>query len=223
MAGDVIHSPVWRPGQKLRFALTAGLHLPGSSVDSGVEGIKRLIEMNGGEVDCWIDENAKVSEGEELLKWREGVDKLNLTNYIVVSKSANRNLDPEVTQVHEELIESATNKNVIMISLEDLLSRMSWKNVSPIYNFGSQTFTPEMRVVPQPQGAHTKSNGVVSPVFTPENPATRANARSVNPTRTSSGVVSPYFDSDAPPSPASSGGTSGLFRPRSPSTGGTTK
>ena len=218
MVGDVVYSPIWKPGQKIRFALTAGMHLPGSSVGSGTDAIIRLIEMNGGIVDCWIDENAKIADGEEHLKGRDGNEPKidDLTNFIVVSRDPVRSLEPEVARVQHELLESAKNRAVKTISLEDLLSRMAWKNVTPVYTFGSMELTPETRVLPPNQGSPLQSGGVVSPKFTPDNADSRVNARDANPARSSSGTVSPLFNDNAPPPPAGSGKTSDLFRQRTP-------
>ena len=215
MVGDVVYSPIWKPGQKLRFALTAGMHLPGSGIDSGTEEIIRLIEMNGGIVDCWI--NVTVPVGDEHLQGSI----TDLTNFIVVSEKTTRgDWDPEVTLVQDALLADAKNRAIKTISLEELLSRMAWRNVTPVDHFGSLKYMPEsMRVVPSSPGAVHDSSGVVSPMFTPDNPNARVNAREANPVRTSSGIVSPIFDRVPPPSPNSSGSTSELFRPRSPSGG----
>ena len=209
MVGDIVYSPIWKPGQKLRFALTAGMNLPGAV--AGSEAVRRLIELNGGVVDCWIDET--VAEGEDYLKGSIS----DLTNFVVVSEGATRDLDPEIAKIQEELLESARNRAIKKISLGDLLSRTGWKNVTPVYIFGSQTFTPEMRVVPQHQGTIRSSGGHVAPMFTPDNPEVRVNAREATPVRPSNGIVSPIFSDKAPPPPSSSGKTSDLFRPRSPS------
>lgn len=213
MAGDVIYSPIWKPGQKMRFALTAGMYLPGASTELGNESIKRLIEMNGGIVDCWIDES--ITEGDDYLQGSIS----DLTNFIVINESAARTLEPEVARVQQALVESAKNRAIKTISLDDLLSRVGWRNMTPVYTFGEPVFTPEMRVIPQPQGTHPQSNGTVSPVFTPDNAATRVNPRDASPVRDSLGQVSPLFNDRAPPPPASSGRTSDLFRPRSPAAG----
>jgi len=213
MTGDVIYSPIWRPGQRLRFALTAGMHLPGSSIESGTEAIIRLIEMNGGVVDCWVNESAV--EGEDPMQG----EITDLTNFIVVNERIARELDPEVARVHQGLVESARNRAIKAISLEDLLSRMAWRNMTPVYIHGSQEFTPDMRVIPQHQGAVRQSSEAVSPIFTPDGPTARVNAFEANPVRSSSGITSPLFDDKSPPPPASGGRTSDLFRPRSPATG----
>ena len=210
MAGDVIYSPIWKPGQKMRFALTAGMYLPGASAESGNEAIKQLIEMNGGVVDCWIDES--VEEGEDYLQGTIS----DLTNFIVINESAARSLEPEVARVQQGLVESAKNRAIKAISLDDLLSRMGWRNMTPAYTFGEQVFTSEMRVIPQTQGSHPQSSGVVSPMFAPDNATSRVNSREVSPAR-APGVVSPLFNDNAPTPPSSNGRTSDLFRQRSPS------
>ena len=214
MIGDVIYSPIWKPGQKVRFALTAGMYLPGSGIDSGTEAIKRLIEMNGGIVDAWIEETVPL--GEEHLMGSIS----DLTNFIVVSEHVTRILDPEVAREQEALLANARNRAIKVISLEELLSRMAWRNVTPVYVFGEQEFMPDiMRVVPTHQGEVRPSGGAVSPAFTLDNPNARVRAQDANPPRTSPGIVAPLFNGAAPPPPNSSGRTSELFRPRSPVAG----
>jgi len=210
MVGDVIYSPIWKPGQRMRFALTAGMHLPGSGLDSGMEAVKRLIELNGGVVDCWIDETA--ADGEDYLQGSLS----DLTNFIVINEAASRSADPEVARIHQALVESARNRAIRAISLEELLNRMAWKNMTPVEVFGSLDYSPDMRVTPHHQGALRQSPGVVAPMFTPDNPESRLTAREATPVRTSPGTVTPFFDSNAPPPPSSSGRTSDMFRPRSP-------
>ena len=213
MPGDVIYSPIWKPGQRIRFALTAGMLLPGTTIESGTEAIKHLIEMNGGVVDCWINEHAQ--EGEDPLNGELS----DLTNFIIVNERLSRELDTEVLREQRNLIESARNRAIKIISLEDLLSRMGWRNVTPIHVFGSREFTPEMRVVPLHPGTIRQSPNAVAPIFTPEDPINRLNPRDATVIRTSPGVVAPIFNENAPNSPTSPGRTSDLFRPRRPVVG----
>ena len=221
MQGDVVYSPIWKPGQKLHFALTAGLYLPNYGTDSGVDAIRHLIESNGGVVDCWIDEN--VAPGEDCLKGsKEGLENFNkgLTNFIVVGDGKTvRELEPEIVRTQEGLLENARNRQVKSISLGDLLSRMAWKNVTPVHTFDSGEYVPEfMRVVSQPQSTVRASDNSVAPIFTPDNPGARLNASDAALVRDSGGVVSPIYNKQAPPAPSSSGKTSNLFRPRNPQT-----
>ena len=210
MVGDVVYSPIWKRGQHVRFALTAGMHLPGSSIESGNEAVKRLIEMNGGIVDAWINEMAA---DEDYLQGAIS----DFTNFIVVNERAPREMDREVARIHQALMESARNRAIKVISLEELLRRMGWRNMTPVDTFGALEFSSEMRVVPQHQGANRQSSGVVAPIFTPDNPAARVSPRDAIPVRSAPNAVSPLFDAGAPPPPISGGRTSELFRPRSPS------
>ena len=196
----------------MRFALTAGMRLPGASVASGTEAVRRLIEMNGGIVDAWIDETA--TDGEDIVIG----DVTDFTNFIVVNERAVRDLHPEVLRMHRALIESGRHRTVKIISLEELLHRMGWNNMTPVDMFDSLDFLPEMRVHPQGQGMHRQSPGVVSPIFTPDNPNARLNPRDAIPVRPSPGRVSSFFDGSAPTPPSSSGRTSDLFHSRSPQT-----
>ena len=213
MAGDIIYSPIWKPGQKLRFALTGGLHLPGASLDSGTETVKQLIEMNGGVVDYWINEGANPDEEIEFGELSD------LTNFVVVDDRGTRTVTNEVAVLNRSLRASARNRAVKVISLEDLLSRMAWRNMTPVDTFGDLGFTSEMRVIPQHQGSVRQSPGTITPLFTPDNLESRVKSGDAVPIRTSPGIVTPLFDGSAPSSPESSGSTSGLFRPRSPQEG----
>jgi len=210
MAGDVIYSPIWKPGQRMHFALTAGMRLPGSSSESGTAAVKQLIESNGGIVDCWIDETA---EGDE--DYIKGAIS-DTTNFIIVNEQFARQLDSRVAGVQQELVESAKLRNIKVISLEDMLLRMSWKNMTPVHRFDDPAFTSETRAVPQHQGSIRQSSGVVAPIFTPDNTRSRVNSRDANPVRPSTTPVSPLFNDKAPPPTSSGGNTSELFRPRSP-------
>ena len=55
MAGDKVFTPLWSPGQQNHFALTGVMDLDGDGQNQlGV--VRGLINKNGGEVDCWLDE-----------------------------------------------------------------------------------------------------------------------------------------------------------------------
>ncbi|MFM9115037.1 MAG: hypothetical protein ACKOU6_02620, partial [Planctomycetota bacterium] len=49
LPGDNIYSPIWQPGQRLRFALTGFMDIDGDGSNDR-EKVRNLIEINGGEV-----------------------------------------------------------------------------------------------------------------------------------------------------------------------------
>ena len=59
LTGDNIYSPVWHRGKKLRFAFAGVIDFD----DDGVSDLKlarELIELNGGVVDAYLDDNGKI-------------------------------------------------------------------------------------------------------------------------------------------------------------------
>ncbi len=59
LAGDQIYSQVWRRGKKLRFALVGTIDLDGDG-RSDMKRARDLIELNGGVVDAYLDDDGKV-------------------------------------------------------------------------------------------------------------------------------------------------------------------
>ena len=55
MAGDKVFTPLWSPGQQNHFALTGIMNLDGDGRNQ-LNVVRGLINQNGGEVDCWLDE-----------------------------------------------------------------------------------------------------------------------------------------------------------------------
>jgi hypothetical protein len=183
--------------------------LPGVDPQSGYEMLRHLIEANGGVVDCWIDE----TPGEELT----ADDRLNgsvspLTSYVVVNEDSSKAASSDVGDAEKRILEKAKNYAVRKISLQNLLSRMGWKNVTPEYDFGSSVFTKDMRVKP---GEPRMSNGKTSDLFKPDDAASRISAKDI-PMRPSSGRVSDTFGGKAPTVNPSGGKVSDMFKSRKP-------
>ena len=58
MPGDKIYTPVWIPGEKRHFAL-AGFLDPNGEGKNDVQTVKDIIAVNGGVVDCYLDDKGK--------------------------------------------------------------------------------------------------------------------------------------------------------------------
>lgn len=58
ISGDKIYTPVWAPGEKRHFALAGFMDLDGDGRND-LQTVVRLITMNGGAVDCYIDDKGK--------------------------------------------------------------------------------------------------------------------------------------------------------------------
>ena len=58
LPGDVVYTPVWKPGQRRRFALVGKLDIDGDG-KSDIEKIRGLIRRGGGTIDAVVDETGK--------------------------------------------------------------------------------------------------------------------------------------------------------------------
>jgi hypothetical protein len=209
VVGDVVYSPIWKPGQVQRFVLCADMMLPGVDKESGYEMLKRLIEANGGVVDCWINEK---QDSELKADDRIEGSLSALTSFVVVNENVAKDLDPEVGKAQDMILQKAKNFAVRKISLQDLLNRMGWKNVTPEYGFGKKIFTEEMRVKP---GEPKMSYGRTAELFKPDNANSRLSAKDI-PSRPSDGRVSDFYGGKAPAVNPSGSKVSDLFAPKKP-------
>ncbi|MDR3181585.1 MAG: hypothetical protein LBT89_01475 [Planctomycetaceae bacterium] len=209
--GDVIYSPIWKPGQVQRFALCANMTLPGVDKKSGCEMLRRLIEANGGVVDCWINE-----ENDEKLLAADRIEGSisKSTSFVVVNDDVSAEPDAEVSRAEDYLLKKAQEFAVRKISLQNLLNRMGWKNVTPEYGFGENIFTKDMRVKP---GEPRLSHGRTTDLFKPDNAKSRLSAKDI-PSRQSEGKISDFYGGKAPAINPSGGKISELFTPGKPKT-----
>jgi len=160
MPGDVIHTPVWAPGQREHFALTDGMDLDGNG-KTDMQMVVNIITMNGGVVDCYIDENDP--------EFKRVGDITNETRYLVMGDAPDE-LAPEARRnARRDLLKDAEPRGLTTMKLEDLLERMGWKNVTPVVRFGRGANPNDFRAKP-PEGVPRTSTGTVSPLFQPRRP-----------------------------------------------------
>jgi hypothetical protein len=129
MPGDKIYTPVWIPGDKRHFALAGFSEGNGSN---GVQYIKNLIDMNGGTVDCYLDEKGK-RVGDMSIK----------TRFLVIGQPPSDKGSSEVINAYTKMQEDAERLGAQKIQVGELLHRMGWKNTSPIHHYGSSSGSDE--------------------------------------------------------------------------------
>ena len=152
MPGDLIHTPVWAPGQRQHFAL--GWHIDIDDDDkSDLELVRNVITMNGGIVDFWLTEDGQ-SHGEMDTN----------TRYVVVGEVPGVNDRPEVIRAYSDLNSLATELGVRSMPVVELLARMGWTNQSPVVRYGVGAKASDFRAKP-PEGVPRASSGQVSPLY----------------------------------------------------------
>lgn len=157
MPGEMIYSPLWSPGEKEHFALTSGLDID----DDGRSDLPQVIDiitMNGGVVDCYLDDAQEDAP-------RVG-DLTKDTRFLV------QGMEPEGEEHLKnwtQLLKDAKQRGLVKISLKDLLNRMGWKNQSRVIRLGEGASPADFRAKP-PEGVPRVSGGNVTDLFKKRRP-----------------------------------------------------
>lgn len=158
MIGDLIHTPLWAPGQNLRFSLTDGMDIDGDG-KSDVEYIKNLITMNDGSVDAWVDDTNEVGtiHGDLTIN----------TRYLVVGANVTEDTPKEVIVARNQMISRAKNLGIPSMALPELLRRMGHKETASITTYGKWADPDQFKAKPV-EGFQQKSPGHVSGIYMKE-------------------------------------------------------
>jgi hypothetical protein len=149
--GDKIFTPIWAPGEKRHFALAGHLDLDGDR-KSDVLAVIDLIKMNGGIVDCYLDD-----KGKEVGKMTPN------TRYLVVGDAANETNQSDMLTAVTKMLNDAKLLGAQKVQLPDLLQRMGWK--SP--NAKTDSDSRNAASAKPGEGTQKKSTGNVSETFEP--------------------------------------------------------
>ncbi len=157
MPGDKIHTPVWSPGDRRRFALAGLLDATGDGRDD-LELVRNLIAANGGVVDAYIDPE----------KGRVGQITVN-TRFLVLGERPDEKGNPRAIEDFTRMVREAELLGIQTIPLGQLLEMMGWQNRAPVERLGEGASAPRLgprQDEPRPR----PSTGNVSEKFRPRTP-----------------------------------------------------
>jgi len=157
MPGDKIHTPVWSRGEQKRFAL-AGFMDVDDDGSSDQHVVRNLITMNGGKVDCEVNEKG-VRVGKMTID----------TRYLVLGDPPTAKGQAQFIASYTRMIGDAERLGIQKIPLAELLGRMGWKKQTRVVRFGRGANPNDFRAKP-PDGVPKVSTGSVSDVFKPRRP-----------------------------------------------------
>jgi hypothetical protein len=163
LPGDLIHTPIWTPGEHQRFALSDGMDVDGDG-KSDTEIVRNLITMAGGVIVAELDDKGN----------RKGKMDTN-TRYLVLGKQHDENTSKATIEARTKMIREADMLGVQKAPLAELLKKMGWKNQTPVVHYGPGANPADFR--PQaPEGVNPVSRGTVSPLFQPRTPPRKGSA-----------------------------------------------
>jgi len=146
MPGDKIHTPIWTPGEKKRFAIAGFIDINGDG-RSDQQQLINLITMNGGVIDCQTDPSGKMI----------GQMSYN-TRYLVLGDRPTASGQQGVIAGYSRMMDDAKKFNVKTIPVAELLQQMGWKKQGGAVTFGRGS-NPDDFKPRTPPGRTTMSRG----------------------------------------------------------------
>jgi hypothetical protein len=114
LVGDNIYSPVWHRGKKLRFAITGFVDFNNDGIND-LQLARELIELNGGALDAYQDENGKV------------VGNITAhTRYLILGDVPESAVQANMQEGWEAMNKKALELGVQTITLDLFLNRMGY-------------------------------------------------------------------------------------------------
>jgi hypothetical protein len=147
--GDKIFTALWSPGGKRHLALAGLMDIDGDG-RSDLETVRNIIAINGGVVDCYVNDAGKVIG-------QIGVN----TSCLVLGDAPTERSEGRQREAFTKLQHDADDLRLEKMQLTDLLQRMGWKNVAPVIRYGHGGNPKDFRAKPD-QGVLRKSTGDVN-------------------------------------------------------------
>lgn len=197
LAGDLIYTPLWRPGKVIRYALDYGLDVNGDGI-SDLDEVMNLILSSGAEVAAYIDDDGVV-QGEitgDVYKIVRS-DK-QITDVVAHDSSRNQGDREKLIKVDEEFLKTAKDLEIPEIYLKDFLASVGYKETAKITRYR------------QKGGVDLQDNGVSLPQAA-ANPVAPIHNKNADKAEAAPGIVAPLFRSDSEPAPVSTGKVSDYY------------
>jgi hypothetical protein len=157
LPGDVVHTPLWTPGAREKFAFTDGMDIDGEGT-SRPDALRNLITMSGGEV------VAELSDKGERKGQMDGT-----TRFLIVGKEHTQQTPEALIKARTAMLREAEKLGVQTVNLTDFLRRIDYKNLTPVTHFGPGA-DPNQFLLKPPEGGAKSSGNSVSPIFKPRQP-----------------------------------------------------
>lgn len=184
LPGDVIHTPAWTPGQRIRFALVGKMDIDDDQRDD-YERVRGIIEANGGIIDAELRPDGT----------RTGALTVN-TRYFVLgqieAEAASQKMLSELTNMENE----RRGHGIEKISVGELLSLMGWKAEERTVSLGGAKGDFRKRTPGKPQPASPGT--AAAPAATPATTEPATPAATVDPFAAPAPGLAPAPEGNAP-------------------------
>lgn len=189
--GDLVYTPLWRPGKVIRFALDYNLDINGDGV-SDLSTIMEIIQASGAEVAAYIDDNGEVQGAITEDVYRFVRSDKNIVDLIERDSTRDQKAREALQATEQRFVDAAEKMGVETIFLSDFLKSIGYAETAKITRYRE---AGSIDLIDDGVASQVVSPGTVSPVYT-ETP---------QPADPSSGTVAPRYRRDPEKAPLSPG------------------
>jgi len=148
MPGDILHTPIWSPGQQEHFALTDGLDIDGDG-KSDAHVVRNLITMSGGVIDAELDDAGNL-HGQLTGQ----------TRYLIIGTQHTAGTPKQLLDARVALLRKAQELGIRTIALGDFLQKAGWREDTNVVTYGRGANPRDFRAR-FPGGIQPRSTGNV--------------------------------------------------------------
>lgn len=159
--GDIVFTPLWRPGEVYKYALDYRLDINNDGV-SDLGEIYNMIEISGGEVAAYIDDSGEVRGKITPDVFRLVISDDNITERIKRAGDLSDETKAQIEQDAAEFVESAGENGVRTIRLADLLVQIGYKKTEALGRDQEEKAAGEKQAA---ESQDVVGNASVAPVF----------------------------------------------------------
>lgn len=115
LTGDIIYSPVWDPGQQLRFAIAGVIDITDAENKKDLQLVQDLIALNGGKIDAMATEGGLSGN----LSYN--------TRYLIVGERPTDKSDEALRNAYGTMLDKAQQYGIQTMSVQKFLDMMGYR------------------------------------------------------------------------------------------------
>lgn len=197
--GDLVYTPLWRPGEVVKYALDYRLDINGDGF-SDLNELITLIRSSGADVAAYVDDNGEV-QGAENVKadvFAVVVADKGISDVLAKDFSLDDATKERIQTDQQKFIKDFANLNVQTIPLKEFLEKIGYKETAGITRYREEG---GVSLQENGVGRQVVSPGVTAPIY-----VDGADKAQVSP-----GVVAPTYRKDADKAQVSPGVVSDYY------------
>lgn len=227
--GDLVYTPLWRPGEVIRYALDFHLDIDGDG-RSDLAKLMMLIRSSGAEVATYIDDEGVIQHEDKIAPdvYRVIVSEKSVADVLARAYSLDEATKERIAQDEQKFLRKFRDLNVETIYLQDFLKKIGYKETALVTEYDDELRERSGKdgvvdLLESGVGRQVVSPGIVAPIYTDGEKAPTSTGKtspmfggSKGAPPVSPGIVAPTYDKEAEKAPKSLGVNSDFYERNRP-------